>query len=166
MLEDRTNRMEERIMVDTGQPSSETTRVESERARWLNRLGGELVKLDELFPEELGVGRLLDEACPAWEEKVAGEIARILMPGAELKGTTKFTPKQMGAILGHQCANGVWMVELFRSAGGCRIEYQAEVGKRCRYRKRKSIFREVFRVVFGIAAHGKAFALLLCGSTL
>ncbi len=102
-------------MVDTGQPSSETTRVESERARWLNRLGGELVKLDELFPEELGVGRLPDEACPAWEEKVAGEIARILMPGAELKGTTKFTPKQMGAILGHQCANGVWMVELFEA---------------------------------------------------
>ena len=115
MLEDRTNRMEERIMVDTGHPFSEPASVESERAKWLNRLGGEILKLDELFPQELCVGRLPDEGCPEWEEKVAGEIARILMPGAELKGATRFTAKQMGAILGHQCANGVWMVEVFEA---------------------------------------------------
>jgi len=107
--------MGQRIMVNTGHPSSEPTRVESEQTKWLNRLAGELLKLDELFPQELGVGRLPDEACPAWEEKVSGEIARILMPGAELKGTIRFTPKQMGAILGHQCANGVWMVEVLAS---------------------------------------------------
>ena len=104
-------------MADTGHPSSEPTRVESERAKWLSRLGGEILKLDELFPQELGVGRLPDEACPAWEGKVSDEIARILMPGAELKGTTRFTPKQMGAILGHQCANGVWMVEVLAALG-------------------------------------------------
>ena len=63
MLEDRTNRIEEHIMVDTGHPSSEPASVESERAKWLNRLGGEIVKLDELFPQELGVGRLPDGAC-------------------------------------------------------------------------------------------------------
>jgi hypothetical protein len=113
MLEDLTNRMKQRIEVDAGNSPSEPASVESERAKWLNRLGGEILKLDELFPQELGVGRLPDEACPAWEEKVSDEIARILMPGAELKGATRFTPKQMGAILGHQCANGVWMVELF-----------------------------------------------------
>ncbi len=102
-------------MVDPGHPSAERGRIESERGKWLNRLGGELVKLDELFPQELGMGRLPDEACPAWKEKVAGEIARLLMPGADWKETAKFTPKQMGAILGHQCANGVWMVELFEA---------------------------------------------------
>ena len=99
---------------------------------------------------------------PHGRKKFRSEIARILMPGADLKGAAKFTPKQMGAILGYQCANGVWMVELFTAQAAAAMNTRQKSVSGADTERGNAFSEKFLRVVFGIAALGKAFPLLLC----
>lgn len=81
-----------------------------QREEWLRRLAEEYEKLDAAMPVK---NILPEEAGPAWVQNLEREVADILFPVANLKEPQSRSPKQMGAILGHQCASGVWMMEWF-----------------------------------------------------
>lgn len=56
---------------------------------------------------------LPDASVPAWVEKLEREVGATMFPVAKLKEELKLTPKLLGAIIGHQCASAVWMMEWF-----------------------------------------------------
>lgn len=82
--------------------------METHRQDWLAKLREEFLKLEPLFPTE---NFLPEEGLPKWVENVEQEIAAVAYPVAKLKEGFKMTPHRMGALLGHSCAFGVWMME-------------------------------------------------------
>jgi hypothetical protein len=78
------------------------------RKQWLRRLAEEYIKLESSMPVE---NFLPDKGCPGWVEKVEREVGATLFPVAKLKEEPNLTPRRLGAIIGHQCAMGVWLTE-------------------------------------------------------
>src|ERR1035437_2109833 len=75
---------------------------------WLRRLADEYIKLESSMP---GTNFLPDEGCPKWVENIEREVGATMFPVAKLKEELKLTPKRLAAIIGHQCAIAVWMME-------------------------------------------------------
>ena len=75
---------------------------------WLKRLAEEYVKLDAAMPVK---NLLPEDEGPAWVQNVEREVAAMMFPEAKLKKQPGLTPKRMGALIGHQCASGVWLME-------------------------------------------------------
>lgn len=88
---------------------------EERRSKWLKRLAGELIKLEPLMP--ITIIPAGDE-CPEWARRVEQEIGAVMMPHAKVKEEPRLTPQRMGALLGHQCGNAVWMMECLNSVEG------------------------------------------------
>ena len=88
------------------------TEVNERREQWLERLGNELIKLEPLMPS-----RLLpeEEGCPEWAERVEREVGAVMFPQARPKEGPGLTPQRMGALLGHECAQAVWLMEWFEA---------------------------------------------------
>jgi len=78
------------------------------RDKWLNRLTDEFFKLEGLFPWK---NFLPKENPPEWVHRVEEEYALATYSAVRLKSAKKLTPMLVGAILGHQCAYAVWMIE-------------------------------------------------------
>lgn len=82
---------------------------ELQRQEWLSRLRDEFVNLEPL----LSVPNFLpDDGLPTWVQNIEREIAAAMFPVVKVKKTTKLTPKGMGAMIGHTCGYGVWLVEI------------------------------------------------------
>lgn len=82
---------------------------EQRRKEWLNRLGAEFLKLEPLFPVKF----LPDGEYPAWVRRVEHEFGKMVFTVADMKEGADMSPRQMGALLGHQCANAVWIRDWF-----------------------------------------------------
>lgn len=54
---------------------------------------------------------LPDTGCPPWVDNLEREVRQAMFPVAKLKKGLTLTPQRVGAIIGHQCAVGVWMME-------------------------------------------------------
>jgi hypothetical protein len=80
---------------------------EQRRRDWLNRIAEEIDKI-ECFSTEW---TLPDDGGPPWVANVEREFARAMFPVAKLKTSKVLTPRLIGAILGHQCAYAVWLME-------------------------------------------------------
>jgi hypothetical protein len=78
------------------------------RQDWLKKLADEFIKLEASMPIK---NLFPDEGCPQWVEKLELEVGSQMYPVAKLKEEFKITPKRLGAIIGHQCAIGVWLME-------------------------------------------------------
>jgi hypothetical protein len=78
------------------------------RQEWLGRLREEFVKLE---PPVIVPNFLPNDGLPTWVQNIEREIADAMFPVVKVKKLTKLTPKGMGAMLGHNCAYGVWMIE-------------------------------------------------------
>jgi hypothetical protein len=78
------------------------------RQDWLKRLAEEYIKLESTMPM---MNFLPDEGCPKWVGNIEREVGASMFPVAKLKDECKLTPKTLGAIIGHQCAIGVWLME-------------------------------------------------------
>ena len=113
---------------------------ETRRNAWLERLAGEFLKLDLLFPREANLLAFQNDNDPAWVAKLTDEFARILMPAADLRGAEKLTPKRMGAVLGHQCANGVWMMEWFEAQIGTTADAEGKAESDAEMKSVKAFF--------------------------
>lgn len=89
----------------------ERTAIEPEARRkaWLRRMADELLKLEPLFPM---ANFLPEEGLPLWVRKVEREVGAVMFPVARLKDELNLTPRRMGALIGHACAYGVWMMEI------------------------------------------------------
>jgi hypothetical protein len=88
--------------------ASELSESEQRRQEWLSRLRDEFVKLEP----RLAVWNFLpDDGLPAWVQNIEREIAAAMFPVVKVKKVTKLTPQGLGAMIGHTCAYGVWMVE-------------------------------------------------------
>jgi hypothetical protein len=81
---------------------------EEERKAWLRRLGDELLKLEPLFPIK---NLFPEEDLPKWVQNVEREVGATMFPVAKIKDDLNLTPKRMGALIGHSCALGVWIME-------------------------------------------------------
>jgi hypothetical protein len=75
---------------------------------WLRRLADEFIKLESAMPM---ANLLPDEGCPKWVENIERQVGVTMYPAAKLKEELKLTPRRLGAIIGHQCAIAVWMME-------------------------------------------------------
>jgi hypothetical protein len=82
---------------------------EARRTEWLRRMGDEFLKLEPLFPME---NFLPEEGPPLWVRKVEREVGAVMFPVAKIKDELNLTPRRMGALIGHSCAYGVWMMEI------------------------------------------------------
>ena len=91
-----------------GQCENNATDGLPNRERWLRGLAEEFVKLELSLP---GINFLPDKGCPAWVEKLECEVGSAMFSTAKLKEGYELTPRRFGAILGHQCAVAVWMME-------------------------------------------------------
>ena len=78
------------------------------RQDWLRRLVDEYIKLESSMPVE---NFLPDLGCPKWVENIEREVGATMFPVAKLKQEFKLTPRSLGAVIGHQCAIAVWMME-------------------------------------------------------
>ena len=78
------------------------------RQDWLRRLADEYIKLESSMPVD---NFLPDEGCPKWVENIELEVGATMFPVAKLKEELKLTPGRLGAVIGHQCAIAVWMME-------------------------------------------------------
>lgn len=78
------------------------------RQEWLRRLADEYVKLETTMPI---TNFLPDEGCPKWVENLEREVGATMFPAAKLKEELKLTPRRLAAIIGHQCAIAVWLME-------------------------------------------------------
>jgi hypothetical protein len=78
------------------------------RQAWLRRLADEYIKLESSMPV---INFLPDEGCPKWVENIERQMGATLFPVAKLKEEFKLTPRRLAAIIGHQCAIAVWMME-------------------------------------------------------
>lgn len=74
---------------------------------WLRRLADEYLKLEAAMPME----NILPDDVPQWVQNVEREVGAAMYPAAKLKEELKLTPQRLGAIIGHQCAIAVWMME-------------------------------------------------------
>jgi hypothetical protein len=81
---------------------------EKHRQEWLERLADEYIKLESSMPI---ANFLPDDGCPPWVEKLEQEVGATMFPVAKLKQELKLTPQRLAAMIGHQCALGVWLVE-------------------------------------------------------
>lgn len=91
--------------------------AEQRRQVWLGRLAEEFIKVAEFMPDsKISQAFTREEGCPQWVEHVETEIASIMMPVLRLKEGWELTPKRVGALLGHQCANAVWLMEWIESS--------------------------------------------------
>ncbi len=90
--------------------SEEKTQLDpaSHRAKWLRHLGDEYIKLEAFMPV---LNFLPDEGCPKWVENIERQVGVTMFPVAKLNEELKLTPRRMGAILGHQCAIAVWLMD-------------------------------------------------------
>ena len=79
-----------------------------QRQEWLRRLADEFIKLESSMPV---INFLPDEGLPKWVENIEREVGACMYPAAKLKEELKLTPRRLGAIIGHQCAIAVWMLE-------------------------------------------------------
>lgn len=78
------------------------------RENWLRRLADEFGKLDAAMP----IKNFLPETeGPPWVQNLEREVRAAMFPVAKLKEGLVLTPRRLGAILGHQCAGAVWMME-------------------------------------------------------
>ena len=91
------------------------------RAKWLKRLADELIKLEPLMPIKLLPE---EEDCPEWVRRVEREVGAVMFPEARIKEGSELTPGRMGALLGHECANAVWMMEWL----GARAVLESKLG--------------------------------------
>lgn len=57
----------------------------------------------------------LDETAPQWLHALEKQFALAMFPAAKLKKGSEITPKRFGALLGHQCAMAVWMMDWLQS---------------------------------------------------
>jgi hypothetical protein len=78
------------------------------RQKWLRHLADEFIKLESSMPP---MNFLPDEGLPKWVENIERELGASMFPTAKLKEELKLTPRRLGAIIGHQCAVTVWMME-------------------------------------------------------
>jgi len=85
-------------------------KLERNRRRWLNRFAAEFRRLEGLAPVR---NMLPGENGPTWLGNVQSEYVRATHPAADLVGAKELTPARLGGLLGHQCANAVWMMEVF-----------------------------------------------------
>lgn len=81
--------------------------IAQRRQAWLRRLADEYIKLEAAFPME----NFLPEDVPQWVTNLEREVGATMYPVAKLKEELKLTPKRLAAIIGHQCAIAVWMME-------------------------------------------------------
>lgn len=81
---------------------------EERRRQWLKKLTEEFLKLEAFFTAPKF---LPDEGLPKWVENVEREFAATTMPVARIKEGLALSPKKLGALIGHQCANWVLMIE-------------------------------------------------------
>ncbi len=88
----------EEIQIDTAK----------RRQDWLKRLASEYIKLETKMPV---TNFLPDECCPKWVENIEREVGATMFPVAKLKEELKLTPRRLAAIIGHQCAIAVWLME-------------------------------------------------------
>jgi len=90
--------------------SEKLTTIDPEACRkaWLQRLADEFLKLEPLMPL---ITCRLDDGSPKWLENVEREVAATMFPTAKLKDDFYLTPRRMGAVIGHSCALGVWLME-------------------------------------------------------
>jgi hypothetical protein len=89
--------------------SGENVQIESQKRRveWLNRLLEEFQKIEQFMPI-----RFLPEGDhPAWVLRLEQELAKVMFPVARVRQGLEMTPAKVGAMLGHQCANAVQMIE-------------------------------------------------------
>lgn len=87
---------------------------------WLRKLCEEFVKLELRLPVE---NLLPEDGLPKWVQNLEREVGSALYPVAKIKEDLNLTPRKVGAILGHACACGVWMMEAFTPD----LESQAEI---------------------------------------
>jgi len=87
---------------------AESFDLEKHRAEWLERLANEAIKTDELWPLKF----LPEGDYPKWVERVEYELGQVMLPVAKVKEGVEHTPRQLGALLGHECAYAVFLVEL------------------------------------------------------
>lgn len=90
--------------------SSNDERIKKRKA-WLCSLLAEMEKLEVPFAEFAE----LEETVPQWVHNLEKSFALAMLPAAQLKKGHEITPKRFGAILGHQCAMAVWMIDWFES---------------------------------------------------
>lgn len=83
-----------------------------DREAWLKRLSAEMEKLGPLMPFR---NPLPESEGPAWVSRSEELLSVSMFPAAKLRDDKKITPKRMGALIGHQCSNAVWMMESFPS---------------------------------------------------
>jgi hypothetical protein len=76
--------------------------------KWLRRLADEYIKLETSCPAP---NFLPDEGCPKWVENLEREVGATMFPVARLKEKFELTPRRLGAIIGHQCVMGVWLMD-------------------------------------------------------
>ncbi len=84
-------------------------RIERKRRKWINEFTDEFLRLEKLAPI---ADNPPHEDCPAWLWRVQQEYVRATHPTADLADAKVLTPARLGGLLGHQCANAVWMMEL------------------------------------------------------
>jgi hypothetical protein len=78
------------------------------RQTWLRHLMDEFIKMRPLFPFP---DLVPEEGCPQWVHNVESEFGAMMFPLAKLKEDYNFTPRRIGALIGHSCAVGVWMMD-------------------------------------------------------
>jgi hypothetical protein len=82
--------------------------VERDPKAWLRKLAEEFLRLEPLFP----ISAIFPEAeGPQWVQNVERELGAQMFPIAKVKDHFSLTPRRLGALIGHSCAYGVWMVE-------------------------------------------------------
>jgi len=82
---------------------------EQDREKWLERLAGELDRIEPLAPF-----KILPDGIeyPRWVRNVEKEFSVALLPAAKVRDANfEITPKRMGAMIGHICEMAVWMME-------------------------------------------------------
>ena len=76
---------------------------------WMNWLVDEFLKLEALVPVEI----LPEGDYPQWVKNVERRFLAGVMPTVKIDQGLEKTPKTLGTFLGQQCANAVWLMELF-----------------------------------------------------
>lgn len=78
------------------------------RQDWLRQTAEEYIKLESSLPiKDLSS----DEKCPSWVEYLEREMGATMFPVAKLKEESKLSVRSLAAIIGHQCALGLWLID-------------------------------------------------------
>jgi hypothetical protein len=75
---------------------------------WLREIADEFISIESAVPPLIAQ---VEDNSPQWVQNLEREVGAALFPVAKLKGEQKLTPWRLGAIIGHQCSLGVWMME-------------------------------------------------------